>query len=404
MNRPFLKCIEIKNLLSFGPDSAPVELGSLNVLIGPNGSGKSNFFDILNLLRSSTGQFVRPMHSCGGIENWFWKGKKDPEALIRVVVENPDDRNTLIAHEIEFLNRRDKWIEITRESINEVVRAESDPFLPVTRRTDPVASLYVNENNEALLSAGGDTNGQREFRQLKAGEFQTHESILSQIKDPKLYPELMYLIGEYEKIRIFNDWHISRNSKVRRSSAHDISGGFLLESCENLALVLNRFPRNEKRELLDALSALYQGIEDYRTDIKAGTVELLVDEEKWSIPASMLSDGTIRYLCLLAILCHLDPPPVVCIEEPELGLHPDVLPGLVRLMKKASERCQLIVTTHSDIIVDALTDTPESVIVCEKENSQTQMRRLKKEDLEVWLEKYRLGEYWLRGGIGGTRY
>jgi predicted ATPase len=64
----------------------------------------------------------------------------------------------------------------------------------------------------------------------------------------------------------------------------------------------------------------------------------------------------------------------------------------------------LIVTTHSEILVDALTDTPESVIVCEKRNGSTHMQRLKSDDLRDWLKEYRLGELWIKGEIGGTRW
>ena len=109
-------------------------------------------------------------------------------------------------------------------------------------------------------------------------------------------------------------------------------------------------------------------------------------------------------MCLLAILCHPDPPPLVCIEEPELGLHPDVLPELAKLLISASERTQLIVTTHSEILVDALTETPDNVLVCEKHHGQTQIVRLNGAELAHWLEKYRLGKLWLKGGIGGTRW
>ena len=122
------------------------------------------------------------------------------------------------------------------------------------------------------------------------------------------------------------------------------------------------------------------------------------------MPATRLSDGTLRYLGLLAILCHPKPPPLVCIEEPELGLHPDILPGLADLLLEASERCQLIVTTHSDTLVAALTYTPESVVVCEKEKGQTRMKRLDKVELSRWLEKYRLGELWSSGELGGNRW
>ena len=122
------------------------------------------------------------------------------------------------------------------------------------------------------------------------------------------------------------------------------------------------------------------------------------------IPATRLSDGTLRYLCLLAILYNPTPPPVVCIEEPELGLHPDIVAGLAKHLLAASERMQLIVTTHSDILVDALTWNPETIIVCESVDGATQMKRLDPDAIKGWLENYRLGELWSSGHIGGNRW
>ena len=73
-------------------------------------------------------------------------------------------------------------------------------------------------------------------------------------------------------------------------------------------------------------------------------------------------------------------------------------------MIAAAESTQLIVTTHSDILVDAVSEHPETVVVCEKHEGITQMQRLRKAELEVWLEKYRLGQLWIKGQIGGTRW
>jgi predicted ATPase len=133
-------------------------------------------------------------------------------------------------------------------------------------------------------------------------------------------------------------------------------------------------------------------------------VQVFFTEGDFVIPATRLSDGTLRYLCLLAILCDPAPPPMICIEEPELGLHPDVLPSLAELLIEASERTQLIVTTHSDILVDAMTERPESVVICEKYNGCTEMKRLSPPDLAVWLKTYRLGQLWIDGQIGGKRW
>jgi predicted ATPase len=182
---------------------------------------------------------------------------------------------------------------------------------------------------------------------------------------------------------------------------------FLESDGTNLGLLLNKLRQipEVKQRILEALRLLCGEIDDFDVLIEGGTIQVFLQESgRFTVPATRLSDGTLRFLCLLAILCHPNPPPLVCIEEPELGLHPDILPSLADLLKEASGRCQLIVTTHSDVLVDAMTDQPESVLVCEKDEKGTSMKRLSTEQLKPWLEKYRLGERWTRGEIGGTRW
>lgn len=133
-------------------------------------------------------------------------------------------------------------------------------------------------------------------------------------------------------------------------------------------------------------------------------MQVFFTEGDFVIPATRLSDGTLRYLCLLAILCDPEPPPLICIEEPELGLHPDILPKLGDLLRAASQRTQIIVTTHSDILVDTMTETPDAVVVCTRTQGQTIMERLNTVDLAEWLKRYRLGQLWTKGEIGGNRW
>src|SRR5271166_230013 len=117
-----------------------------------------------------------------------------------------------------------------------------------------------------------------------------------------------------------------------------------------------------KSDLLRYLKMFYEGAEDILTPIQGGLVDLRVEEANGvTIPASRLSDGTLRWLSLLAILLHPEPPPVVCIEEPELGLHPDMIQPLANLLLQASQRMQLVVTTHSTDLIDGLSENPESV-------------------------------------------
>ena len=144
---------------------------------------------------------------------------------------------------------------------------------------------------------------------------------------------------------------------------------------------------------------------DVETRIQEGFVQLRVRESSGiSVPAVRLSDGTLRWLALLAILLNPAPPPVTCIDEPELGLHPDAIHTLADLLVEASTRTQLIVTTHSDALLDAFTDTPEVVCVCEKVEGSTVIQRLDKEHLKFWLDQYSLGKLWMSGEIGGNRW
>ena len=161
-----------------------------------------------------------------------------------------------------------------------------------------------------------------------------------------------------------------------------------------------------KDQILDRLRDFYPSFNDVNITVNAGAVQIFFHEEglRLPVPATRLSDGSLRYLCLLAVLCHPVPPPVICIEEPELGLHPDVIPEVAKLLVGAASRSQIFVTTHSDALVDALTDTPEAVIVCEKSEGATHLRRLDADELRPWLEEYRLGELWTRGDIGGNRW
>ena len=91
-------------------------------------------------------------------------------------------------------------------------------------------------------------------------------------------------------------------------------------------------------------------------------------------------------------------------EEPELGLHPDIVPTVAELLIDAAQRTQLIVTTHSDALVSALSEIPEVIVVCDRSEQGTRLRRLDPENLKEWLERYRLGDLWAKGEIGGNRW
>jgi predicted ATPase len=386
-----LHSIKLTNLLSFGPHSEVIPLGPLNIIIGPNGSGKSNLLEAIDLLRNAPEQLTRPIREGGGIGDWLWKGEKTPTARLDVVVDYPHGplRYTVA---LKSVNQRG---EIDDE------RIENESALP--GHDEPYFFYHFNSGHPVLNVKGKD--GSR--RALRPEDIDSEKSILAQRRDPEQYPEITYSAQEFGKIKLYREWSFGRYTAPRLPQKADMPNNFLESDGANVGLLLNKLRQipEAKQRILKALELLCKEVDDFDVLIEGGTVQVFLQESRrFTVPATRLSDGTLRYLCLLAILCHPNPPPLVCIEEPELGLHPDILPSLADLLKEASERCQLMVTTHSDILVDAMTDQPESVLVCEKDEEGTAIKRLSAEELKPWLEKYRLGELWTRGEIGGTRW
>ena len=418
--------LKLSGLLSFGPDGIDLPMERLNVLIGPNGSGKSNLLAAVSLLQAAPRGITEPISRSGGVREWTWKDEKasasiamdvtvsfstapmmirgggaalverngqstddcPPGGTLRhhLTLDDWDGRAIVADERVEPLNTsietsdetayyrppRDKEV---AEALNLAVRQ----VLESKDVRDPIVPQLVRGREGAL-----------EF----ASAYRPDESLLSFYASPE-FPALWHLREQYGRIRFFRDWSFGPNATLRQPCSAHARSDFLAEGGENLPLVLSNLHGEHRRKLLDALRKLFDGIVDFRCSVTGGTVSLFLEESGGrSIPATRLSNGTLRYLCLLAVLLHPEPPSLIGIEEPELGLHPDMLPGLADLLVEASERTQLIVTTHSDVLVDELTERPESVVACEKYDGQTRMRRLDQAGLAKWLQGRRLGDVW----------
>jgi len=232
------------------------------------------------------------------------------------------------------------------------------------------------------------------------------QSILSQLRDPRNHPEITYLGREYARIQLYREWAVGGLAAPRAFQPADLPADAVLPDATNLALVLNaldNMPEHGK-PVFDELRRFHPRAQRWSFSVMGGMIQVSLYEEGLETPvrATRLSDGTLHYLFLLAILHQPNPPPLVCIEEPELGLHPDIIPRVAELLVEASSRMQLIVTTHSDILVSALSQTPEAIVVCERDEAGTHLQRLEAGPLKEWIERYALGEAWLEGQIGGT--
>ena len=403
----FLESIRLENILSYGPDAEPFPLEPLNVLIGPNASGKSNLIEALSLLAAAPRDLQEPIRAGGGVGDWLWKGADGaPKATIEVTGAFSEATGTASAllralrppleYQLSFSKVGERF-SVIREMVQDARHSD-----------DGAKDDRFHYRFYGFFQAEVAVKGENSARKLGRDEFRSDQSILSQLKDSRSYPELGLVADAFSNILFYRGWDVSQSGPARLPQRTDSWQEYLLSDGSNLALVLNNLLNRPpvKAEILERMRDFYPSFSDIGVSIIGGTVQVFFHERglQHPIPANRLSAGSLRYLCLLAVLCNPDQQGILCIEEPELGLHPDIIPEVAKLLVAASSRCQLFVTTHSDILVDALTEIPESVIVCEKPGAATQLRRLSSEEFGHWLEDYRLGDLWIQGQIGGTRW
>lgn len=389
-----LSQIKLNNFLSFGPGEQTFDLRRLNVLIGPNGSGKSNLVEAFSVLRAVPRDLPLPIRLGGGVDEWLWRGGKLDRAHsagLEILfdagqVKNSGDQR--VRYRVEFGSEAGGFVVLDERIENET--GSPKPYF-----------FFGYENGRPMLNTAGGRK-----RQLERADIDRTQSVLSQRRDPESYPEVATVGDRLKEILIYRSWSFGPQAPIRAACGADVQTDRLLEDFSNLParlMALKGDPAT-KRRLLELLSEVAPGFTDVEVIVEGSRLQLYLTEGERNIPAHRLSDGTLRYLSLLAILLDPGPARLVLIEEPELGLHPDVLPALRDLLVESSGRFQLIVTTHSTQLVDAMTEHAESVVVCEKPEATTILRRIDPKEIEHWREFGSLGTLWMSGQLGGTRW
>ena len=290
MSLPMLTRIKAQNLLSFGPEGIDLELPALTVLIGPNGSGKSNLLETVGLLHRAPIDFALPIRESGGINHWIWQGWGDwvVTASVEAALINPffeDDFN----HTINFRPHSQ-----VSKVVNERIRGRITNIQGITQAFEWNRS-EVSADRKTLVDGAEQSTGERPIGSDK--------SILSEVKDQVSFPELSSISSFYEGISLYRHWEFGPRSTIRQPQRIDVKPHPLAEDFSNLGMFLNRFRQHPrpKTELFDRLGDLYSGLRDFELNIEGGTVQIFFTEGEFSIPATRLSDGSLRYLCLLAI-------------------------------------------------------------------------------------------------------
>ena len=189
---PFIQRLGLQGLLSFPPDMEPFTLQPLNVLIGPNGSGKTNVIEALELLRAAPMNLGKALQSGGGVEEWMWKGEEGSRARITLKM-----KGGLLAKG-PFLY----MLEISDHVFGHGIHYEK--IEEITSGADEGASrlIYRFDGGEPIISVkSSDSPNIRTERKLRKETFDRNESVLSQIKEPSIYPELSQISMQFREIK-----------------------------------------------------------------------------------------------------------------------------------------------------------------------------------------------------------
>ena len=404
-----IKSLHLKNILSF--KDAKLDLQPLNVLIGANGSGKSNLIDVIGLLKAVPSDIAGFLRSNGPTDNWVWKGtdwEETPFQIAEVAVRFDNPGNPF-GYELKIIVQNDRVHSIDERFDLMAGDHEYSYASPFFRAYNAQARLWPTRPDGTLADYGDEP--------VKI-DIPRGKSVLSEIRSPAEYPALTETARMLSAVRVYRGWEVGRDSPVRRPQRTDGDPNFLEEDFSNLALVVNDLLSRRLEPSLDSyLKRFYESYESLHPRIFGNTIELIVNEAgmSGSLPASRLSDGTIRFIALLAILCHPNPPPLICIEEPEIAMHPDSLGLVAELLRKASERTQIVVATHSPEFVSHFSDEPDCIVVCDRDSEEgTQFHRVTRQEVTDWqdmhpqtgkeLVLYGLSEMWMSGSLGGVRW
>jgi predicted ATPase len=409
--RPYLSIALFRNLLSFGPDSQTISLQNLNILIGPNGSGKSNFISLIELMANSTDDLMRGVNSTGGTDQWIhFRGSGSSSDL---AITLSDDYST-IRYAVALTESSARFTIESETVTRQYLSGNSEKL--VLKRTSDGAYVFPDIHDpfgtERPLPEGEVAMHSPPINELEQFGFERilpqplpSKSILSQGRTLQFSAAISTLFEYLESVAIYSQFDLSPTGNLRLPQPPGSPERMLLPDLSNLPHMVAALKRRPETlsSINEHLSRVYPDSNGLDFDLVGAYLQVyLKDKSGQRVSAFRLSDGTLRFICLLTILLNPDPPPLICIEEPDIGLHPDAISELARVLREASRRTQLIITTHCEQLVSAFSDEPEAILVASRDGGGTAFRRLESEKLSHWLEDYSLGDLWMRGQIGGT--
>lgn len=342
-----------------------LNLRNLNVLIGANGAGKSNFVSYFRMLSELVdGRLQVWVSKQGGADRILSYGVKETTALTT---------------SIRFgRNGYDVSLEPTVDGAFTFLKEQLFFDGPLYGLSHPLIGMGHKESKLKVRA------------QKTSGKVENH------------------CYNAIKSWRVFHFHDTSDTASVKRQGAlHD--NEYLRMDASNLAAFLYRL-QNEHSNVYSQIRKTIQLAVPFFDDFALKPTTLDTGEQMirllwrqkdsdYALWPSQLSDGSIRFMCLVTALLQPDPPSTIIIDEPELGLHPYAITLLGALIRAASTSMQVIVSTQSVPLLNEF--GVDDLIVVERENGSSVFKRLDAQEFETWLEDYSVGELWEKNILGG---
>jgi predicted ATPase len=368
-----LKTLAVANYRSI--NKLVIPLGRLNLITGPNGSGKSNLYRALRLLaETAQGGVVNALAREGGLDSTFWAG---PENITRRMRNGEVPIEATVRHSAKRLRLGFAGEDFSYSialglpepslsafSLDPEIKKECIWSGPFYRQ----ASLLVDRHGPMIRARAG-----RGWEVL-AQHTPNFDSLFDQVGSFRTSPEVMQLREFIRRWRFYDHFRSDADAPVRQPQLGTRTP-VLHHDGRDLAAALQTIREIGDPEALQAaVSDAFPGARLNIAPLQGGrfAIEFFQEGLLRPLSAAELSDGTLRYLLLVAALLTPRPPTLMVLNEPETSLHPDLLPPLARLIIRASEQCQVWVVSHARRLISALQEDPEcNCIVLEKNLGQT---------------------------------
>jgi predicted ATPase len=359
------------------------EPGRLNVLIGPNGSGKSNLLDACVLIKEAAqGKLSEGINRRGGLAPLLWDQREQSLSwhLLTTDLEKEQHSYSLDLQQIGSTSN----FKIS----SEVLLTDGEPGQFLDRSLE--SAYFLDNQGETIVYPD---------------PLPSTQTLLSQVAVPLGNLVARRFQQSLEGWSIHQDLRVDRESPIRQTSVAsfekriDADGQNLIPVLHTLYSENREFKKTMDSALRAAFGRDYEELSfppaaDQRVQLRLRWRSL-----KTGQAAANLSDGTLRFILLVAILANPEPGDLIAIDEPETGLHPSMFPILAELAAAASERTQVVFTTHSAQFLDAFRDEPPTTTVAESVDGETRLFTIDGEELRGWLESYSLGSLFSSGSL-----